>query len=1219
MSRKTGMIILLLMALLLTAGCQKAHALSRMEEGFAGNTLDRDGWSTYQWEHRAEFSWDAAMGHDAPGSMRIDASAPDDARLVWTVDVKPRTPYRITCWVRTEGVGTQSLGANLSALGITDMSEDLAGTNGWRAVEWYGKTGPNQDTLDLTLGLGGYGSLNDGTVWYDDVTIEELNKLPAKVSPASLYAPQAAPAEGETPAPLGMGLTLAVMVFVVFVILLAAYQTRRREDIREKPRRLTFWALLAAALGLRLILGASYPGLSCDTSCFQAWTLTAGRDLLHFYQNAGFADYPPLYIYVLGVVGWIVRILGIDPGGPAFTVMVKAPAIIADLIAAVVLYRYALRKKNEAWGLVLMALYVLNPALWVNSALWGQVDSVLTLWLVLFLLSVEKRHLHHAAAWLALAVLTKPQGLLLAPILLFAWIREEDKRRILRSIAWGAVTFFAVILPFAVQHGPLWIFDLLKGTTDQYAYASFNGYNFFSLIGANLRADTETLLFVPYKIWGMLFMAGSVLYAGYLYLRKADTSRRVWIAALVLVTGVFVLGYRMHERYLYPAVAFACFWAAGRKNKQGAWLILPFSVTVFANTFQVLLNDALHDGYLHIDPANPVLRIGSLVNCLLLVYLVYISLSQEKEAVKKAVEQEPLKETHPYEKEKLKRRDIGLISLITGIYLIAALLNLGGFDAPRSCWVTGPGNDMVEITLEKETDVSAFSWYGRLGEGSFTVDAADGAGQYHSVATFESNAYPDFGKWRHVELENPIRTSRIRVTADSKGVEIAEMGWFDTAGKAVPVIATNPAGPEDTLHPVADEQGRVAYYHSYLTGTYFDEIYHVRTAYEQMIHVEAYEYTHPPLGKIIISAGIALFGMTPFGWRLPGTLFGAAMIPLMYLMGYELFGRRRWATVTALLMALDFMHFSQTRMATVDTYTAFFTILMFYFMYRYIRRYEEGHSFGYGLRMLLFCGISVGLGAACKWSALYGGLGLAFLFFWDMYQRSRKPAPPALGGSFGAQSAVTILAAVGCFVIIPAIIYTLAYIPFFQVPGPGHGLKDMISLQGRMYHYHADLVATHDFSSPWWSWPLDGRPLWLFNGEGLPEGMRSTIVSMGNPLIWWPIVPAMIATGVIGWIYRDKRALFLLAAFVGQYIPWILVSRIAFIYHFFPLLPFGMLSIVYVLSMLSRDHPWIKRAVWWYLGACLMLFLLFYPALSGLPVPEGWIKALRWIPGFWYF
>lgn len=1216
MSRARGMKIAGIVCIaLLAAGCAGASQGSRVEEAFAQNALEEESWSTYQWEQQAQFSWDTAVGHDEPGSMRIDAGAPEDARLIWSMEVEPNTSYHFSCWVRTEGVGREGLGANISAIGLTSVSESVTGTSEWRCLEWYGKTGPDQESLDLTLGLGGYGQLNSGTVWFDDLVVEELKHIPAGAEAASLYTEDSAESEEDFPNSLGMGLTLAVIALIGLCFVLIAHLRDRREDVSEEPRRGMFWGLLIGGLILRLLLAASYPGLSWDMSCFNAWTLTAGEDLLHFYAEAGFSDYPPVYIYVLGLIGWIARVLGIGAGSGAFTVLVKTPAIIADLVVAVLLYRYARRQKGERWALLLMTLCVLNPAQWVNSALWGQVDSVPTLWLVLFLLSVERRDLDHAAAWLALAVLTKPQGLLLAPILLFAWIRERNARAILRSAAWGAVTFVLVILPFAVQHGPLWIFGLLKGTTDQYAYASFNGYNLFSLLGANLKADTDTLLFLPYKVWGTLFMAAAVVFSGYLYLRK-DTSRRVWTAALVLVTGIFVLGFRMHERYLYPAVIFAGFWAAGRRDRRGAWLVLPFSVTVFANTFHVLLNDALYDGYLHIDPGNIVLRIGSLANCLLLAWLVYTGIAKEKEP---ALRPKRERQDHsPHMGEKPGNKDIGIVSLITGVYLIAALLNLGGFDAPRSCWKT-EGGDSVEIIFNEEATLSAFSWYGRLGEGSFTVCAADETGQFHTIATFESSAYPDFGKWKHAELDQPVTTAHIRVTADAPGVEIAEMGWFDTNGRTVDILASLPMGLNDAPHPIADEQDRVAYYHSYLTGTYFDEIYHVRTAYEQMEHVEAYEYTHPPLGKIIISAGIALFGMTPFGWRLPGTVFGAAMIPLMYYFGYALFGRRRWAVVSALFMALDFMHFTQTRMATVDTYTAFFTLWMFYFMYRYLTRYDEGRSFGYGLWMLVLCGISVGLGAACKWSALYGGLGLAFLFFWDMACKSREPAPPALGGRYGRQAAVTILTAVGCFVLIPAAIYTLAYIPFFQVPGEGHTLMDMVRLQGRMYHYHADLVATHDFSSPWWSWPLIGRPLWLYQGEGTAQGVRSTLVTMGNPLIWWLTVPAVIAAGVFGWMRRDKRALFLVAAFVGQYLPWMLISRIAFIYHYFPILPFGMLSIVYVLKIASQEYPWVKKAVWWYLGACLALFIWFYPALSGLPVSEGWIRSLRWFPAFWYF
>lgn len=1216
-SRKV--ILILIFAAVTLCGCAKAPEIAR--EAFSQDTAEMEDWSEYQWTQDAVVGWDAAVGHDAPGSMRIDAGVENDARAVWEVPVEPDTDYKISCWVRTEDVGTAGAGANLSVLDVACLSEDVCGTADWQPITVYGVTGPGQRTLELTMGVGGYGRLNSGVAWFDDATVEKISEMPPGVTVMALGVEKTAESGAPMPTALGLGLTLAVILFIALTVMLLS---RPKTPLagEANPNRAVFWSLLAAGFILRVVLALSYPGLSCDTGCFQGWTLTAGEDLLHFYQNVSFSDYPPLYIYVLGLVGGLCRLLGINSMTAGFTLMVKLPAIAADLIVAVLLYRYGTRQKDMRTGHILMALYLLNPAIWINSTLWGQVDGVLILWLVLYLTALSRRDLHHAAAWLALAVLTKPQGLLLAPLLLFAWIQEADARTILRSVAWGAATFLLVILPFAVQQKPLWILTLLKGTTAQYAYASFNGYNLFSLIGANLKPDNETLLFLPYRIWGMVGIAASVLFSGYVYLRKKDTPHRVWLAALVLITGVFVLGFRMHERYLYPAVALACFWAAESRDRRAWWYAVTVSITVFSNTFQVLARDAIFDGYMHIPADDLLLRIGSLVNCLLLIYIVYLVFAKEKESAAVELSMDTERKpffTHAYQREPLRRKDIGIVGLITGIYLIVALLNLGGFDTPRSCWTAEDRGETVDITLSEKTALSAFSWYGRLGEGSFSVWAADDTGTYRQIATFESKAYPDFGKWKHAKLDTPVTTDRVRVVADATGVEIAEMGWFDTAGKAVPVAATSPAGAEGALHPVADEPDRVAYYHSYLTGTYFDEIYHVRTAYEQMIHVPAYEYTHPPLGKIIISIGISLFGMTTFGWRLPGTIFGAAMIPLMYAFGYQMFGKRKWATVTALVMALDFMHFTQTRMATVDTYTVFFAIFMFYFMYRYMRRYEEDRSFGYGLAMLLLCGISFGLGGASKWSALYGATALAFYFFWDLYRQAHAPAPSALGGSFGRQTAVTIMACVGIFILIPAAIYTLSYIPFFQVPGTGHKLKDMIELQKSMYHYHSTLVAEHDFACPWWQWLLDGRPLWLFVGEGFPEGTRSTMVTMGNPLIWWPIVPAMIGTGIVGWRYRDKRALFLLVAVVAQLLPWMLISRISFIYHFFPILPFGMLCIVYVPYMLADRYPWVHRAVWWYLGACALLFVWFYPAISGLPVPEWWINSLHWIPDYWYF
>ena len=100
--------------------------------------------------------------------------------------------------------------------------------------------------------------------------------------------------------------------------------------------------------------------------------------------------------------------------------------------------------------------------------------------------------------------------------------------------------------------------------------------------------------------------------------------------------------------------------------------------------------------------------------------------------------------------------------------------------------------------------------------------------------------------------------------------------------------------------------------------------------------------------------------MNPFGWRIAGTLFGVAMIPVMYMFGKKIFGDRFLSFCAAFLMMFDFMHFTQSRIATIDVYVTFFVILMFYFMYDYFvnKSYETG--FRKSLKPLFLSGLFFG-------------------------------------------------------------------------------------------------------------------------------------------------------------------------------------------------------------------------------------------------------------------
>lgn len=132
-------------------------------------------------------------------------------------------------------------------------------------------------------------------------------------------------------------------------------------------------------------------------------------------------------------------------------------------------------------------------------------------------------------------------------------------------------------------------------------------------------------------------------------------------------------------------------------------------------------------------------------------------------------------------------------------------------------------------------------------------------------------------------------------------------------------------------------------------------------AYEFLHGLPTYENTHPPLGKILISVGIAIFGMNSFGWRIMGTLFGIAMLPFLYLLGKKMTGNTPAAALTCFLFAFDFMHFTQTRIATIDVYITFFVIAMYYFMYSYCSMSFYDTPLHKTFIPLGLCGVCMGL------------------------------------------------------------------------------------------------------------------------------------------------------------------------------------------------------------------------------------------------------------------
>ena len=149
-----------------------------------------------------------------------------------------------------------------------------------------------------------------------------------------------------------------------------------------------------------------------------------------------------------------------------------------------------------------------------------------------------------------------------------------------------------------------------------------------------------------------------------------------------------------------------------------------------------------------------------------------------------------------------------------------------------------------------------------------------------------------------------------------------------------------------------------------------------------------------------------------------------------------------------------------------------------------------------------------------------------------------------------------------------------------------------------------------------WSWPLILKPVWLYVSY-LSLSLKSTISLLGNPAVWW--VGFSLVILAIGRVLRKKsfECAFIVTIFFIQWIPYMLISRITFLYHFYINVPLLCLASAYFIGK-YWSTKWGKILSIVYFSIVLILFGYFYAIISGTPASISWIDSLKWLPG-WTF
>jgi dolichyl-phosphate-mannose-protein mannosyltransferase len=430
-------------------------------------------------------------------------------------------------------------------------------------------------------------------------------------------------------------------------------------------------------------------------------------------------------------------------------------------------------------------------------------------------------------------------------------------------------------------------------------------------------------------------------------------------------------------------------------------------------------------------------------------------------------------------------------------------------------------------------------------------------------------------------------------------------------------------------------------------GQVFDEIYFAVFAHNDLKGISYFD-PEPPLGKEIIAAGEWLYGgwraltegargdfadlgFNTFGWRIMSCIFGSLCVPLMYLLALQLWRERWFAIAAATLCCFDGMFFIQSRIGMIDIFPIFFNMLALTIFLVHWRARTEVES----LVTLVLTGVVLGLAISAKWISL---AVLATVAFFLVARPLAHHASVALGSGerlwrWGrlegptlpgrARAGAYVVTAVAALVAIPAALYVASWIPFF-LRGQFHSFGDLVAYQKETYLYHANLTATHPYGSKWYSWPFLIRPVAYyyestglgtdaFSGHSLVAGM----VNIGNPLIWWAAIAAVLALPYFVLRHRSFPAAVILVGFVTAYLPFSRVTRVMFLYHMFGGLVFMILALAFVLVRIQKSGPvaieffgdrwkfslrWVTPA---FLVATVLLFLYFYPVWTALPISDS--------------
>ncbi len=386
---------------------------------------------------------------------------------------------------------------------------------------------------------------------------------------------------------------------------------------------------------IRVVL-FSQPSFQIDMTAWQAWAARLVElGPMNFYDKNIWTNYTPGYLFFLWIIGLLFNgIFNIPFFSSTFIYLIKFTTTIFDIATAILIFKVLKEYTNKSWPILGFILYLGNPAVIFNTSVWGQIDGILTFFILLSLyLITEKNKPLLSSTFFAEAFFIKPQTIAILPLYTLI-ILQRFKKKLIKIVAVIFLIFISYSLLFFPKNIFFGLLNLVVQMTKDYPMTSLYAFNIWAILGW-WQNDSIKLMGISYAFLGFFIYAlFLILILAPSIIKQSKDKFYLYFSYALSVMAFYLFPTRVHERYLLPFFAFFLIAAMLRKSKFLLLIYIIVSIINFVNLWYVYYyynyiynNPAFRNNmlYLFIDN-NYQLLSALLIFCFLIVLAVYYRL-----------------------------------------------------------------------------------------------------------------------------------------------------------------------------------------------------------------------------------------------------------------------------------------------------------------------------------------------------------------------------------------------------------------------------------------------------------------------------------------------------------------------------------------------------------------------------------------------------------------